>query len=86
MGLFRTVLKFIETAAGPVGTAIAGARGAVASGAMERTVFRAVRNALAAINTFFVIITFQRHLTPMREGAVKLDLFANGGLILAYGL
>ena len=86
MGLFRAVLVFIKMAAGPVGTAIAGARRAVASGAMERTILRTVRCTLAAINTFFIMIALQGHLTLMGKSSVKLDLLANGGLILADGL
>ena len=86
MGLFRAVLVFIKMAAGPVGTAIAGARGAVASGAMERTVLGTVRCTLASINTFFIVIAFQGHLTLIGKSSVKPDLLANGGLILADGL
>ena len=86
MGLFRTVLVFIKTAAGPVGTAIAGARRAVASGAVERTILRAVRCTLAAINTFFIVIALQRHLTLMGKSPVKFDLFANSRLIFADSL
>lgn len=86
MCLFRRVLVFIKTAAGPVGTAIAGTRGTVASGAMERTVLGTVRCTLASINTFFIVIAFQRHLTLIGKSSVKPDLLANGGLILADGL
>ena len=48
--------------------------------------FRAVRCTLAAINTFFIMIALQGHLTLMGKSSVKLDLLANGGLILADGL
>lgn len=86
MGLFWTLLVFIKTASGPVGTAIAGARGAVASGTMERTVLRTVRCTLAAVNTFFIMIALQRHFTLMSKGSVKLNLLADSGFILADGL
>ena len=86
MRLFRTVLVFIKTAAGPVGTAVAGTRGAVTPGAMERRVLRTVRCTLATINTFFIMIAFQRHLALIGKGSMKFDLFANGGLVLADGL
>ena len=86
MSLLRTVLVFIETTVGPVGAAVAGTRGAVASVAMERTILRTVRCTLAAINTFFLKIALQGHLTLMGKSPVKLDLLANGGLILADGL
>ena len=86
MSLFRRVQVFIKTAMGPVGTAIAGTRGTVASGAMERTVLGTVRCTLASINTFFIVIAFQGHLTLIGKSSVKPDLLANGGLILADGL
>ena len=86
MGIFRTVLIFIKTTAGPVGTAVASARGAVASGTTKRTVLRTVRCTLATINTFFIMIALQRHLTLMGKSSVKFDLFANSRLILADGL
>ena len=86
MGIIWTVLIFIKMTAGPVGTAVASARGAVASGTTERTVLRTVRCTLAAINTFFIMIALQRHLTLMGKSSVKFDLFANSRLILADGL
>ena len=86
MGIFWRVLVFIKATVGPVGTAVAGTWGAVASGAMKRNVLRTVRCTLAAINTFFIMIALQGHLTLMGKSSVKLDLLANGGLILADGL
>ena len=86
MGVFRTVLVFIKTTAGPAGTAIADTRGAVTSGAMKRTVLRTVRCTLAAVNTFFIMIALQRHFTLMSKGSVKLNLLADSGFILADGL
>ena len=83
MCIFRTVLVFIKTTAGPVGTAVAGARGAVASGAMERTVLPTVRCTLATINSFFIMIALQRYPALMGRSSMKSDLLANGGLILA---
>ena len=86
MGVFRTVLVFIKTTAGPAGTAIADTRGAVTSGAMKRTVLRTVRCTLAAVNTFFIMIALQSHFTLMSKGSVKLNLLADSGFILADGL
>ncbi len=53
---------------------------------MKRTVVRAVKCTLAAINTLFIVTALQRHLTLVGKRSVKLDLFANRRLILAYGL
>ena len=86
MGIFWRVLVFIKATVGPVGTAVAGTWGAVASGAMKRNVLRTVRCTLAAINTFFIVSALQRHLTLMGKSSVKFDLFANSRLILANGL
>ena len=45
VSLFRDILEFVETAAGPVRTAITGTRGAITAGTMERDIARAVRDA-----------------------------------------
>ena len=80
------ILILIKAAAGPVGTAVAGAGRTVTSGAAERTVFRTVRRTLTVENTFSVMITFQRHLAFMRKGSMPFDFLANGRLIFADGL
>ena len=86
MGIFWRVLVFIKATVGPVGTAVAGTWGAVASGAMKRNVLRTVRCTLAAINTFFIVSALQRHLTLMGKGAMEADLFGDGRSIFTDGL
>ena len=84
--IFRAVAELVEAAARPVGTAVAGARRAITSGAAERRVFGAVRSALAAMNTFAIMVAFERHLTLMGKGAMEADLFGDGRSIFTDGL
>lgn len=84
--IFRGVAELVEAAARPVGTAVAGTRRAVTSGAAERRVFGAVRSALAAMNTFAIMVAFERHLTLMGKGAMEADLFGDGRSIFTDGL
>ena len=86
MGIFGDVLVFVKTAAGPAGTAVAGARGTVTPGTAEGAVVGTVRDTLAAKDAFAVVIAFKRHVTLMSEFPVKLDFFADGGLVLSDGL
>jgi len=70
MGIFRAILVFIKTAFRPAGTAVAGTRSAISSGALERSVFRAVQGAPSAIDTFAVIIAFKGHVTFVGKSPV----------------
>ena len=85
VGSFRGVLVFIKAAFGPVGTAVAGAGRPVSAGTFERDIFRAVRGALSAMNTFAVIGAFQRQFTFVCKGPVETDFLADGGFIFADG-
>ena len=84
--IFGAVLVLVEPAVRPVGTAIAGARGAVTPGAAERGIFRAVRSTLAFKGAFAVGGAFKGKAALMSEFPVSLDLLANSGLVLADGL
>ena len=84
--IFRGVAELVEAAARPAGTAVAGTGRAVTSGAAERRVFGAVRSALAAMNTFAIMVAFERHLTLMGKGAMEADLFGDGRSIFTDGL
>ena len=84
--IFGAVLVLVEPAVRPVGTAIAGARGAVTPGAAERSIFRAVRSTLAFKGAFAVRGAFKGKAALMSEFPVSLDLLANSGLVLADGL
>lgn len=86
MGIFGDVLVFVKTAAGPAGTAVAGARGTVTPGTAEGAVVGAVRDALASKDAFAVVVAFQWHFTLMSEFPAELDFFADRGLVLSDGL
>ena len=83
MCIFGAVLVLVEPAVRPVGTAIAGARGAVTPGAAERGIFRAVRSTLAFKGAFAVGGAFKGKAALMSEFPVSLDLLTNSGLVLA---
>ncbi len=85
MSIFGGVLVFVKSAVGPVGTAIAGTRGAVASGAAERGILGAVRRTMSLEVTLTVVGAFKRKAALMRKFPVSLDFLANGGLVLANG-
>ena len=86
MGVLRDVLVFVKTAARPAGTAVAGTRRTVTPGTAEGAVVGTVREALAVKDAFAVVVAFKRHLALMSEFPVKLDFFADGGLVLSDGL
>ena len=86
MSIFGAVQVLVKSAVRPVGTAIAGARGAVTPGAAERSIFRAVRSTLAFKGAFAVGGAFKGKGALMSEFPVSLDLLANSGLVLANGL
>ena len=53
---------------------------------MERAVLWAVRSTQTSINTFFIMIALERHLTLMSKRSVEFNLFANSRFIFANGL
>ena len=84
--IFGAVLVLVEPAVRPVGTAIAGTRGAVTPGAAERDIFRAARSTLTFKGAFAVGGVFKRKGILMSEFPVCFDLLADSGLVLADGL
>lgn len=78
-------IKEAEPTAGPVRASIVGTWGAVASGAAERGVLRAVGGTIAGKGTFAIVIAFERQFTFMSKGAVEPNFFANGRFVFTDG-
>jgi hypothetical protein len=85
MGIFRAVLVFIKMTSGPAAAAITGTGSTVSPGTLKRVVFRAVRSTLSAVNTFTVILTFQRHPAFVGKRPVELNFLTDSGLVFADG-
>ena len=84
--VFRAVLEFIKSATRPMGATITSTRRAIAPGATERAVFRAIECAVTTKGTFTVVITFQRHFTFMCKHTMQFDFFSNRGFVFADSL
>ena len=83
MSGFWIILIFIKATAGPLRAAVADTGRAVTSGAAKRNILRTVRRTLAVVNTFSVIVTFQRQIALMGKGSMQFNFLTDGGLILA---
>ena len=78
--------ELVEPAVVPLGAAVAGSRGAVTPGTMERDEAGAARGAFPAVGAFFVSGTFQRETAFVGKVPMEFDLLSDGGLVLADGL
>ena len=86
VSLFRVIFKLVEPAPAAVWAAIAGTGGAVAPGAAEGRILRAVQSAESVERALSVGGAFQRQRAFLHKDAVSLDLLADGGFVLAAGL
>ena len=83
MGILGAISEFVKVAFCPAGTAIAGAGRTVSAGTFKGNIFRAVRGTVSAVDTFAVVIAFQRHPALMRESSMKFDFFSDGRFIFS---
>lgn len=85
LGIIGVIGELVESAAAPGGAAVAGARRAVPSGAVEGAEIRAVRGTITAEGTFSVGFTFEWEAALVGMGAMVFDFLPNSGFIFPDG-